>query len=363
MNQRVLSVSLSHVIRCIATLLLPISFLSLIAWATAGSDSGSTTDPIRGASWIWMGLHHLPFQLAFPPTGLPGYLTYLPIGGVVIPFLSIRISFNRALDRLQGDYHDLNLVRLTFSLWYTLFFTVIAYVSASPAIRPQWYLAPIISFALSLLATISTGSRVRPTRALHIALRMWAIMCGTAFLLLTILLILDFDTVKTITITLDAGLFGGILLLILNLLYLPNAAIALLSYFAGTGFAVGAGTVVAPIWYELGQLPALPLLGIVPTGTFPWALFGILFFIGIGALLARLSLHFGLSTLVQSYIFTVALAVLIGYLASGSLMTAEMGAMGVSIWKFAASIALEVGLGAGATTFLMNRQLQVKARS
>ena len=32
MNQRVLSVSLSHVIRTIATLLLPIAFLSLIAW-------------------------------------------------------------------------------------------------------------------------------------------------------------------------------------------------------------------------------------------------------------------------------------------------------------------------------------------
>ena len=77
MNQRVLSVSLSHVIRTIATLLLPIAFLSLIAWATAGSASGSTTDPIRGATWIWMGLHHVPFQLAFPPANIPGYLRWV----------------------------------------------------------------------------------------------------------------------------------------------------------------------------------------------------------------------------------------------------------------------------------------------
>jgi hypothetical protein len=47
-----------------------------------------------------------------------------------------------------------------------------------------------------------------------------------------------------------------------------------------------------------------------------------------------------------------------GYLASGSLMTAEMGAMGVSIWKFALSIAVEVGVGAAATTLIMNRNLR-----
>ncbi len=61
--QRVLSVSLSHVLRSAATLLLPFSFLALVAWATAGSASGGTSDPIRGAVWIWLGAHHLPFHL------------------------------------------------------------------------------------------------------------------------------------------------------------------------------------------------------------------------------------------------------------------------------------------------------------
>ena len=48
-------------------------------------------------------------------------------------------------------------------------------------------------------------------------------------------------------------------------------------------------------------------------------------------------------------------AVILGYLASGSLITAEMGAMGVSIWKFVLSIAIEIGAGAALTTFVMNR--------
>jgi len=359
--QRVLSVSLSHVIRSAATLLLPFSFIALIAWATAGSASGSTSDPIRGAVWIWLGAHHLPFQLALPPTSLPGYLTFLPIGGLVLPFLVIRATFNRAIDRLQGDFHDINGVRLIFSSMYAVLLTALAFLSGSTAVTPQWYLAPIFGFILCLLATMSAGYRVNPSRALRIALRITSIYIGVALVVTTLLLILNFTQVKNITISLQPGIFGGLLLLFLNVLYLPNAAIATAAYFSGTGLAVGAGTIVSPWWYQLGQLPALPLLGILPTSRQPLALLGVLFFIGLGVLLARWALAHGIQTLIQSYLFTIALATLLAYLGSGALLTAEMGALGVSIWKFVLSIALEIGIGAAATTFIMNKRLSVKS--
>jgi hypothetical protein len=359
--QRVLSVSLSHVIRSAATLLLPFSFIALIAWATAGSASGSTSDPIRGAVWIWLGAHHLPFQLALPPTSLPGYLTFLPIGGLVLPFLVIRAAFNRAIDRLQGDFHDINGVRLIFSAMYAVLLTVLAFFSGSTAVTPQWYLAPIFGFLLCLLATLSAGYRINPSRSLRIALRITAIYIGVALVATTLFLILNFTQVKNITISLQPGIFGGILLLFLNILYLPNAAIATAAYFSGTGLAVGAGTIVSPWWYQLGQIPALPLLGILPTSRQPLALFGVLFFIGLGVLLARWALANGIQTLIQSYLFTIALATLLAYFGSGALITAEMGAMGVSIWKFVLSIALEIGIGAAATTFIMNKRLSVKS--
>ena len=359
--QRVLSVSLSHVIRSAATLLLPFSFIALIAWATAGSASGSTSDPIRGAVWIWLGAHHLPFQLALPPTSLPGYLTFLPIGGLVLPFLVIRATFNRAIDRLQGDFHDINGVRLIFSSMYAVLLTALAFLSGSNAVTPQWYLAPIFGFILCLLATMSAGYRVNPSRALRIALRITSIYIGVALVVTTLLLILNFTQVKNITISLQPGIFGGLLLLFLNVLYLPNAAVATAAYFSGTGLAVGAGTIVSPWWYQLGQLPALPLLGILPTSRQPLALLGVLFFIGLGVLLARWALAHGIQTLIQSYLFTIALATLLAYLGSGALLTAEMGAMGVSIWKFVLSIALEIGIGAAATTFVMNKRLSVKS--
>jgi hypothetical protein len=359
--QRVLSVSLSHVLRSAATLLLPFSFIALIAWATAGSASGSTSDPIRGAVWIWLGAHHLPFQLALPPTSLPGYLTFLPIGGLVLPFLVIRAAFNRAIDRLQGDFHDINGVRLIFSGMYAALLTALAFLSGSTAVTPQWYLAPIFGFLLALVATLSAGYRVNPSRSLRIALRVTAIFMGAALMVTALLLILNFTQVKNITISLQPGFFGGLLLLILNVLYLPNAAVATAAYFSGTGLAVGAGTIVSPWWYQLGQIPALPLLGILPTSRHPLALFGVLFFIGLGVLLARWALNYGIQTLVQSYLFTIALATLLAYLASGALLTAEMGAMGVSIWKFVLSIAVEIGIGAAATTFFMNKRLSGKS--
>ena len=57
MFQRVLWVSLSQVLRSIALVLLPISFLTLIAWATAGSITGNTSDPIRAAMWVLITSH------------------------------------------------------------------------------------------------------------------------------------------------------------------------------------------------------------------------------------------------------------------------------------------------------------------
>jgi hypothetical protein len=305
--------------------------------------------------WIWLGAHHIPFQLALPPTGIAGYLTYLPIGGVLLPFMAIRSAFNRAIDRLQGDFHDINGVRLIFAVLYTLLVTALAFLSKSVAVSPQWYLAPVIAFVIALMATLTAGHRVPLSKSVRIAARIWALCIGTSLIAVAVLVFANFSQVKDITISLQPGFFGGLLLLFLNTLYLPNAAVALAAYLSGTGLAVGAGTLVSPLWYHLGQIPALPLLGILPTGKEPLALVAILGFIALGVLLARWSLAYGIQALIQSYIFVVVGAVLLGYLASGSLITSEMGAMGVSIWKFSLSFAIELGIGALATALIMNR--------
>ena len=359
--QRVLSVSLSHALRSAAFLILPFSFIALVAWATAGSASGSTTDPIRGAVWIWLGAHHIPFQLTLPPTGIAGYLTYLPIGAIFLPFIVVRTSFLRALDRLKGDYHDLNSVRLIFSTIYAVLATALAFASRSESISPQWYLAPIFAFLIALFATLTVGVRMAPSHTLRTALRLLAIILGTSLIAVSLLIFTNLDQIKKITISLQPGIFGGVLLLILNILYLPNAAIALASYFSGTGLAVGAGTIVSPWWHELGQIPALPLLGILPVNRQPLALLGIAFFVAVGVLLAYLASGFELGSYIQTFIFVAIGLTLLAYLGSGSLITAEMGAIGVSIWKFSLSVIAEIGIGFIAASFILNKVGSSKA--
>lgn len=353
--QRVLSVSLSHAIRGAAFVLLPFAFIALVAWATAGSATGTTTDPIRGAAWIWLGAHHIPFSLSLPPTGAAGYFSYLPWGAIALPFLAIRSTFNRALERLQGDFHDINGVRTTYSIFYALILTALAFLTASPTVAPKWYLAPIFGFFISIAATLTCGQRMKASTPVVIASRLIAIIVGTFMIAVGVLVFTNFGDVKKLSYVLQPGIFGGVLLLLLNILYLPNAAMALASYVAGSGFAIGAGTLISPWWYHSDQIPVLPLLGILPTSRHPMFIVAALFFFAIGGLLVYWTLESGITVLLQSAIFLTLLLIVLAYLSSGSLITNEMGAFGVSIWKFGLTAILEIALGAGISTLILTR--------
>ena len=109
---RVLGTTSAQVARSIAFVLFPISFIALLAWATAGSATGNTGDPLRAALWIWLGAHQVPFSLARPPANIAGYLSYLPLGAVILPIFAIRSGFNRVIDRLDHNTSTLPLARL-----------------------------------------------------------------------------------------------------------------------------------------------------------------------------------------------------------------------------------------------------------
>ena len=60
--------------------------------------------------------------------------------------------------------------------------------------------------------------------------------------------------------------FSGVLLAVGQLSFVPNLVLWAVGWLAGPGFAVGAGTVFSPAEVTSGPLPALPLLGALPTG-------------------------------------------------------------------------------------------------
>lgn len=342
MLQRVLAVSFAQMLRSTFVILLPLAFIALIAWAMAGSTTGNTSDPIRAAIWLWLGAHHVPFFL----TGsTAGYFSYLPIGAMLIPFFALRLGFSRSLNKLHGDFHNINSVRTIFASQYALLATLLALASSSVTVSPQWYLTPIFTFTIAYLAALTAGSRLRLSTAATLASRVLAILLGLSFLVLALLIFTNLTTFKNISIILQPGFLGAFLLFALNAFYLPNAALAILGYFSGTGFAIGEGTLISPFVHRLGELPALPLLSILPTTSSRLALIAVVFVLACGIALAFWAQSSSTATLVQSLILSAIALTTLAYLASGALMTPAMSAVGLSIWKFTLSITIELGVG------------------
>jgi hypothetical protein len=338
---------LAQVIRSISVVLLPIAFLSLIAWATAGSTNGNTSDPIRAAIWLWLGAHHLAFNLTISEGTAAGWLTYLPLGALIFPILAIRSGFKRTLERLDNDYQSAALARTLFISLYAAITAAIAFVVTTESVKPVWYLTPLVTIPIAALSVLSAERRKFSSLPIFFATRIMAAILGFAFLVLGILLLFNLGTVKDLTQVLEPGILGGLLLLILNVLYLPNAAVATMGYFAGVGFGIGEATIISPLSYQVPEIPALPILGALPTGKFVWALFAVLIFIGAGVVLTSWTLNQRPEVLWQTYSLLLLAIAFICWAASGSLMTQALSAVGVSIWKVTLAIGLEMAIGIG----------------
>lgn len=76
---------------------------------------------------------------------------------------------------------------------------------------------------------------------------------------------------------------GATVLTLGHLAYLPTLLVWALAWIAGPGFAVGSGTAVSPAGTELGVVPGIPILGLLPENSSIWMLIVILLPIGAGA--------------------------------------------------------------------------------
>lgn len=158
---------------------------------------------------------------------------------------------------------------------------------------------------------------------------------------------------------LDAG--GAAVLALAQLLYLPTLLVWALSFVAGPGVGLGAGSVVSPAGTQLGVLPGVPILGVLPEGTSTWYLLLALLPIAVGAFAgwvtrSRLrprgssadaettgilvTLTLGIATV------TALAAALMAVLAGGSMGPGRLSAVGPDALAVGIAVGLEVGLGA-----------------
>ena len=190
-------------------------------------------------------------------------------------------------------------------------------------------------------------SQFRFTASIIYVTKIWAIILGFAAICTGLSLMINIGTVHKLTTVLQPGFIGGILLFVLTLLYLPNFLISAAAYLVGAGFAIGRDTLISPLHFSLGKIPALPILGALPTGRHPFYIIGALVVIGVGAQVAIWTVDSSLMVLRQTIALFIFSSFALAYLGSGALITYELGTVGPSLWKFPLIISAEFLLGVG----------------
>lgn len=361
-----LLVSFKQAVRSITLILLPLSFISLIAWATAGSSTGNTADPLRAALWFFLIAHHIPLDLSLSNNAISGALTYFPIGALLIPFLAIRSGYRKIIEE-QGEFAPrqkrLLIISLAFS--YAAVGTTLSLFATGNTVSAPFYLVfPILFIVAGLSAFLSSnllpehGIKFPWQRALKVSWIVLMALIGIGGLIFSLSLGWHFTTVLQLTQVIEPGIFGGLAFLAVQILYLPNFAIAALSYLAGSGVVIGNGSWLNPFVHRIDEIPAIPLLGGLPVHPHPYLILLMLLFVAIGFLIARYGegiysdrveqQRFYLATLG----FIVVLTLFIARASSGELLSSNLSSVGPQWWLMPIMLTLEIALGIALRIYL-----------
>ncbi|MFI6710465.1 DUF6350 family protein [Nonomuraea sp. NPDC050478] len=370
--------------------------LTIVGWMAAprGALGQGLPGVFRTAAQIWLAAHHAGFDIPGGRVGL------LPLGLMVLPALLLykagrwmardadlrlrmpaRLPKNSPKEKANARRRaQLVLVvqaGVSLAAPYAMLAGGIALATTNDLTKPSIGEALISHFLLAFLAgTLAVARTIGPWRVMPRLLpeRVRAVTVGTAvataimlaagLVLVLVAIVLNFDQVRELSDVLAPGFVGGVLLLLVQLLYLFNVVIWGLSYIAGPGFAVGADTLVAPTGVQLGTVPSLPMLGALPdSGPAPvWmmAVIALPFAAGAvaGVVVARISPSpayeaaplWGFLTGVTTGLVAAALAALSGGPIGGGRLTV----VGPPAWEVALSVGLEVGVAAGISAGVTN---------
>ena len=361
-----LLVSFKQAVRSITLILLPLSFISLIAWATAGSSTGNTADPLRAALWFFLIAHHIPLDLSLSNNAISGALTYFPIGALLIPFLAIRSGYRKIIEE-QGEFAPrqkrLLIISLAFS--YATVGTILSLFATGNTVSAPFYLVFLILFIVAgLSAFLSSnllpehGIKFPWQRALKVSWIVLMALIGIGGVIFSLSLGWHFTTVLQLTQVIEPGIFGGLAFLAVQILYLPNFAIAALSYLAGSGVVIGNGSWLNPFVHRIDEIPAIPLLGGLPVHPHPYLILLVLLFVAIGFLIARYGEGIYSDRVEQQRFYLATLGIIavltlfIARASSGELLSSNLSSVGPQWWLMPIMLTLEIALGIALRIYL-----------
>ncbi len=247
----------------------------LVGWIAAPHARSGLAGVLRTAAVLWLVGNHV--GLTLRGTGRVGML---PLGLVLLPgFLLWRAGRWVVRTGQVLRLRHVGYATLALAVPYALLTGLLAIGSRSAGESSSVPLAFACGLLLPLVAGGLGGAReLAPWSQLAALLpqRPRAYVLGLAATLATLFaagavlagaaLAAHLGEASRLEGSLAPGLVGAVLLLLLEIGYVPNAIIWGISFCLGPGFAFGASTVVAPTGSALTSLPAFPLLAALPPG-------------------------------------------------------------------------------------------------
>ncbi len=261
-----------------------------------------------------------------------------------------------------------------------------------PAARPsiwQGALLPALVFGVGLVLGVLRADADRGAET-HGRLATWvasvhprvraglraALTAGAASVMLvmlvsavtaTIVLATGYAQVIRLYEALHTEVLGGIVLTAGQFAFVPNVVIWVASWFAGPGFALGVGSQVSPLGTAVGPLPAIPLLGALPSGELSFGYVGLAVpivaaFLAATAVRPALMRAVGDGSRLAWSAFVTLVGAAAGGLLFGMLATASAGALGPGRFEQVGPDAVAVGF-ASALEFAIGLALGFAAAS
>jgi hypothetical protein len=234
--------------------------------------------------------------------------------------------------------------RAYFIISYLLVYLLLAFVASNSQVSVDWLRAVPTLLILLLLATTSINAEA----LIKTPFNLFVIMLGVGGLVFSISLLFNFSLAKNLTIVIQPGILGGLLLLLLQLLYLPNIIFACLSYVLGSGFSLGSGTDLTPLVFNLREIPAIPVLAALPNNKFPWLIL-LTLIISIYAWIniylinkQKIDAKSKIQITVRFFIISTFTPMIFAYISSGSLLSANMSPVGVNPVRIGAVFAIQI---------------------
>ncbi|GAA4606746.1 DUF6350 family protein [Actinoallomurus liliacearum] len=359
--------------------------ITLIGWIAAPRSALGTGLPgvFRTAVGFWLVAHHAGFTVPHGRVGL------LPLGLMILPgMLLFRAGgWIARTGRVRGRYR-IGVTHAAFALAipYAVLSGLLALLARSSAIQPSAWQGLLLCFLLAMFAgglgaartLVSTTNRapwvamlgLLPRRARSVAAGVTgatAVLLGAGVLIFLASLLFHFSEAENLYGVLKPGVVGGILLTLIGLVYLPNAALWAVGYAVGPGFAVGAGTSVSPSGVFVGMIPAFPPFAALPEpGPAPAVS---LLALGVpfiaGAVGGVFTIRYQPTEATEaaplwgfvSGVVTGGVIAFLAALSGGPLGGGRMAVMGPSAWQVGLLAALEVGVSAAIAAWIANWRL------